>query len=59
MNPATAMLMLFGAKAVIDGELSVGGLVAFNMIAAQVAQPILRKAVGERPGRPPCRHVEI
>ncbi|MFY8100358.1 MAG: ABC transporter transmembrane domain-containing protein, partial [Allorhizobium sp.] len=37
-----ALLLLFGAKAVIDGELSVGSLVAFNMIAAQVAQPILR-----------------
>lgn len=38
----TAALMLFGAKAVIDGDLSVGELVAFNMIAGQVAQPILR-----------------
>lgn len=38
----TALLMLFGARAVIDGDLSVGGLVAFNMISAQVAQPILR-----------------
>ncbi len=38
----TALLLLFGAKAVIDGELSVGELVAFNMISAQVAQPILR-----------------
>ena len=38
----TALLMLFGAKAVIDGELSVGELVAFNMIAGQVAQPVLR-----------------
>jgi len=38
----TALLLLFGAKAVIDGELSVGELVAFNMIAGQVAQPILR-----------------
>jgi ATP-binding cassette, subfamily B, bacterial HlyB/CyaB len=37
-----ALLLLFGAKAVIDGELSVGELVAFNMISAQVAQPILR-----------------
>lgn len=37
-----AALLLFGAKAVIDGELSVGSLVAFNMIAGQVAQPILR-----------------
>ncbi len=37
-----AVLLLFGAKAVIDGELSVGALVAFNMISGQVAQPILR-----------------
>jgi subfamily B ATP-binding cassette protein HlyB/CyaB len=37
-----AALLLFGAKAVIDGDLSVGELVAFNMISAQVAQPILR-----------------
>jgi ATP-binding cassette, subfamily B, bacterial HlyB/CyaB len=37
-----AALLLFGAKAVIDGELSVGALVAFNMIAAQAVQPILR-----------------
>jgi ATP-binding cassette, subfamily B, bacterial HlyB/CyaB len=37
-----ALLLLFGAKAVIDGELSVGSLVAFNMISGQVAQPILR-----------------
>ncbi|WP_159731873.1 type I secretion system permease/ATPase [Methylosinus sp. Ce-a6] len=37
-----AALLLFGAKAVIDGELSVGELVAFNMISAQIAQPILR-----------------
>ena len=33
---------LFGAKAVIDGDLSVGELVAFSMIAGQVAQPVLR-----------------
>ena len=39
---SSAALLLFGAKAVIDGELSVGELVAFNMIAGQVAQPILR-----------------
>ena len=38
----TALLLLFGAKAVIDGDLSIGGLVAFNMIAAQVTQPVLR-----------------
>ncbi len=39
---SSAMLLLFGAKAVIDGDLSVGELVAFNMIAGQVAQPVLR-----------------
>ena len=39
---STAALLLFGAKAVIDGELTVGELVAFNMIAGQVAQPVLR-----------------
>jgi subfamily B ATP-binding cassette protein HlyB/CyaB len=38
----SAALLLFGAKAVIDGELTVGALVAFNMIAAQATQPILR-----------------
>lgn len=39
---SNALLLLFGAKAVIDGDLTVGGLIAFNMIAAQVAQPVLR-----------------
>ncbi|MBB4292350.1 subfamily B ATP-binding cassette protein HlyB/CyaB [Rhizobium leguminosarum] len=39
---STAALLLFGARAVIEGELSVGSLVAFNMIAGQVTQPILR-----------------
>ena len=39
---STALLLLFGAKAVIDGELTVGALVAFNMIAGQVSQPVLR-----------------
>ena len=38
----TAALLLFGAKTVIDGELTVGALVAFNMIASQAIQPILR-----------------
>lgn len=38
----TALLLLFGAKAVIDSELSIGELVAFNMISAQVSQPVLR-----------------
>ena len=39
---SAALLLLFGAKAVIDGELSIGELVAFNMIAAQITQPVLR-----------------
>ena len=34
------VLLLFGAKAVIDGELTVGALVAFNMIAGQAVQPV-------------------
>ena len=43
INKATsALLLLFGAKAVIEGDLTVGELVAFNMISGQVAQPILR-----------------
>ncbi|WP_084570787.1 type I secretion system permease/ATPase [Methylosinus sp. PW1] len=39
---STAAILLFGAKAVLDGEISVGELVAFNMISAQLAQPVLR-----------------
>ncbi|NYT29443.1 MULTISPECIES: peptidase domain-containing ABC transporter [Rhizobium] len=38
----TALLLLFGARAVINGELSVGSLVAFNMIASQATAPVLR-----------------
>ncbi|ROT95408.1 type I secretion system permease/ATPase [Altererythrobacter sp. FM1] len=38
----TVAILFFGAKAVIAGELSVGALVAFNMLAGRVAQPILR-----------------
>lgn len=38
----TALLLLFGARAVINGELSVGSLVAFNMIAGQATAPVLR-----------------
>lgn len=37
-----AAILLFGAKAVIDGELTVGELIAFNMISSQVMTPILR-----------------
>ncbi len=39
---STALLLLFGARAVINGELSVGSLVAFNMIAGQATAPVLR-----------------
>jgi subfamily B ATP-binding cassette protein HlyB/CyaB len=38
----TVAILFFGAKAVIAGEMSVGALVAFNMLAGRVAQPILR-----------------
>ena len=38
----TAAVLYFGAFAVINGELSVGSLVAFNMIMNQVTTPILR-----------------
>ncbi len=38
----TVAILYFGAKAVIAGDLSVGSLVAFNMLAGRVAAPILR-----------------
>ncbi|HZG08746.1 MAG TPA: type I secretion system permease/ATPase [Allosphingosinicella sp.] len=38
----TVAILFFGAKAVIAGDLSVGALVAFNMLAGRVAAPILR-----------------
>jgi subfamily B ATP-binding cassette protein HlyB/CyaB len=41
---ATAMTLFFGAKLVIEGTLSVGELVAFNMLAGRVSQPVLRLA---------------
>ena len=40
----TAGILYFGAKLVIDGALTVGELVAFNMLAAQVSAPVLRLA---------------
>ncbi|RMH10924.1 MAG: ATP-binding cassette domain-containing protein [Gammaproteobacteria bacterium] len=43
MNKITYVLILwFGARLVINGDLSVGQLVAFNMLAGQVSGPILR-----------------
>jgi subfamily B ATP-binding cassette protein HlyB/CyaB len=38
----TAAVLFVGAKAVIDGDMTVGALVAFNMIMNQAVQPILR-----------------
>jgi subfamily B ATP-binding cassette protein HlyB/CyaB len=38
----TVAILYFGARAVIAGDLSVGALVAFNMLSGRVAAPILR-----------------
>jgi subfamily B ATP-binding cassette protein HlyB/CyaB len=40
----TAGTLYYGAMLVIDGDLSVGELVAFNMLAGRVTQPVLRLA---------------
>ena len=40
----TASILYFGAKLVIDGSLSVGELVAFNILAGRVSAPVLRLA---------------
>lgn len=39
-----ASLLYFGARLVIDGSLSVGELVAFNILAGRVSAPVLRLA---------------
>ncbi|NFV78775.1 type I secretion system permease/ATPase [Magnetospirillum aberrantis] len=39
-----ALTLWFGAALVMNGELTIGGLVAFNMLAGRVSQPILRLA---------------
>jgi subfamily B ATP-binding cassette protein HlyB/CyaB len=39
-----AATLYFGAKLVIGGEMTVGELVAFNMLAARVSAPVLRLA---------------
>ena len=36
------LLLWFGAQQVIQGQLTIGELIAFNMLSGQVAQPILR-----------------
>ncbi len=40
----TVLILFFGARSVISGDLTVGELVAFNMLAGQVTQPVLRLA---------------
>ena len=40
----TAAILFFGAKAVIEGQLTIGELVAFNIFAGRVSQPVLRLA---------------
>ncbi len=40
----TAGVLYFGAKLVIEGELTVGQLVAFNLLANRVSAPVLRLA---------------
>nr|KIS33507.1 peptidase C39 [Novosphingobium sp. P6W] len=38
------LILYFGARAVIDKDLTVGGLVAFNMFAQRVSGPVIRMA---------------
>jgi ATP-binding cassette, subfamily B, bacterial HlyB/CyaB len=38
------LILFFGARLVIDGQMTVGELVAFNMLAGRVAEPVLRLA---------------
>jgi subfamily B ATP-binding cassette protein HlyB/CyaB len=40
----TAAVLYFGARLVIDGDLTVGELVAFNILAGRVSAPVLRLA---------------
>ncbi|WP_160967818.1 MULTISPECIES: type I secretion system permease/ATPase [unclassified Xanthomonas] len=45
VQKATAVAVLFwGAKLVIEGKLSIGQLIAFNMLSGQVTAPIIRLA---------------
>jgi ATP-binding cassette, subfamily B, bacterial HlyB/CyaB len=41
---ATAAILYFGARLVIAGDLTVGELVAFNLLAGRVSAPVLRLA---------------
>jgi len=45
INKASTVLILFvGAKLALGGKMTVGELVAFNMLAGRVAEPVLRLA---------------
>ncbi len=45
ISKAQMVLVLWlGARAVMDGDLTIGGLVAFNMLSGRVASPVLRLA---------------
>jgi ATP-binding cassette, subfamily B, bacterial HlyB/CyaB len=45
INKTVTVLILFlGARAVIAGDMTIGALIAFNMISAQVTAPVLRLA---------------
>ncbi len=41
---STALILFFGAKLAIEGKMTVGELVAFNMLAGRVSEPVLRLA---------------
>lgn len=43
-NLVSVAILFWGAKLVIDGGLSLGQLIAFNMLSGQVAAPIIRLA---------------
>ena len=66
INKGTIVATLYlGAKLVIAGDLTVGELVAFNMLAGRVSQPVLRIAQlwqdfqqARTLGRPPGRYPE-
>ncbi len=43
-KPSTVLILYVGARLAIGGQLSVGELVPFNMLAGRVAEPVLRLA---------------
>ena len=53
----TLATLFFGAKLVIDGRLTVGELIAFNMMSQRVSAPVLRLAPALA-GFPAGRHID-